>query len=74
VRGEGFCFFLFERGAGGREGEDQHLMHKVRGNYSSCTFRRSENICNISESAREKRKMDRNRIKLSLAQKVVLYS
>jgi len=32
-------------------------MHKVRGNYSSCTCRSSENICSNSGSAQEKGKM-----------------
>jgi hypothetical protein len=31
-------------------------MHKVRGNYSSCTGRSSENICNSSGGAQEKGK------------------
>jgi hypothetical protein len=31
-------------------------MHKVRGNYSSCTGKSSENICNSSGGAQEKRK------------------
>jgi hypothetical protein len=44
-------------------------MHKVRGNYSSCTCRSSENTCSSSGSAQEKGKMGQNRIKLSLAQK-----
>ncbi len=28
--------------------ETRHFMHKVRGNYSSCTGRSSENICSNS--------------------------
>jgi hypothetical protein len=32
------------------------LMHKVRGNYSSCTVRSSENICSSSAGAQEKGK------------------
>jgi hypothetical protein len=31
-------------------------MHKVRGNYSSCTGRSSENICSNSGGAQEKGK------------------
>jgi hypothetical protein len=31
-------------------------MHKVRGNYSSCTSRSSENICSSSGGAHGKRK------------------
>jgi hypothetical protein len=40
----------------------QQLMHRVRGNYSSCTCRSSENICSSSGGAQD-------RMKLSLAQK-----
>jgi hypothetical protein len=32
-------------------------MYKVRGNYSSCICRSSENICSISGGAQEKGKM-----------------
>jgi hypothetical protein len=44
-------------------------MNKDQGNYSSCTCRSSENICNSSGSggAQEKGKTDQNRMKLSLA-------
>jgi len=34
----------------------QHLMHKVRGNYSSPTCRSGENICRSSGGAQEKGK------------------
>jgi len=46
-------------------------MYKVRGNYSSCTCRSSENLCSSNGGAQEKRK-DRVKTgwKLSLAQKV----
>jgi hypothetical protein len=43
-------------------------MHKVRGNYSSCTGRSSENICGSSGGAQEK---GQNRMKLSSAQRMV---
>ncbi len=33
-------------------------MHKVRGNYSSCTCRSSENICSNSGVAQEKGKTE----------------
>jgi hypothetical protein len=36
--------------------ETQHLVHEVRGNYSSCTYRSSENICRNGGGANEKRK------------------
>jgi hypothetical protein len=37
--------------------KNQHLVHKVRANYSSCTSRNSENICSSSSgSAHEKGK------------------
>jgi hypothetical protein len=36
--------------------ETEHLMHKVRGNYSSCACRSSENICRSSGGAQEKGK------------------
>jgi len=32
----------------------QHLMHKIRGNYSSCTGRISENLCSRSGGAQKK--------------------
>jgi hypothetical protein len=51
--------------------ETQHLMHKVRGNFRSPTCRSSENICRSSGGAQEKGKTGQNRMKLSLAQKVV---
>jgi hypothetical protein len=42
-------------------------MHKVRGNYSSCTGRSSENICSNSGGALEKKERGvQNRMKLSL--------
>jgi hypothetical protein len=44
-------------------------VHKVRGNYSSCTCSSSENICSSSGGAQEKGKRDQNRMRLSLAQK-----
>jgi hypothetical protein len=44
-------------------------MHKVRGNYSSCTCRSSESLFSNSGCAQEKGKTGQNRRKLSLAQK-----
>jgi len=44
-------------------------MHKVRGHYSSCTCRSSENICSSSGGAHENGNTGQNRMKLSLAQK-----
>jgi hypothetical protein len=44
-------------------------MHKVRGNYSSCTGGSSQNICSSSGGAREKEREGENRMKLSLPQK-----
>jgi hypothetical protein len=38
--------------------ETQHLMHKVRGNYSSCTYGSSENICNSSEGIPSRKRKD----------------
>jgi hypothetical protein len=38
----------------GMKTETQHLMHKVRGSYSSCTCRSSENICSSSGGPQEK--------------------
>ncbi len=35
-------------------------MHKVRGNYSSCTCRSSENICSGSGGAQEKGQTGQN--------------
>ncbi len=49
-------------------------MHKVRGNYSSCTCRSSENICSSSGGAHEKGKRDQNRMKLSLANGRLMYT
>jgi hypothetical protein len=50
--------------------ETQHLMHKVRSNYSSCTCRSSENICRSSGGAREKGKRgSKPPMKLNLTQK-----
>jgi hypothetical protein len=36
--------------------ETQHLMYKVRDNYSNCTCRSSENICSSSGGTQDKRK------------------
>jgi hypothetical protein len=46
-------------------------MHKVRGNYSSCTGRSSENICGSSGGGQEKGKRCQNRMKLSSVQRMV---
>ncbi len=48
-------------------------MRKVGGNYSRCTCRSSENTCSSSGSAQEIGKTGQNRMKLSLAQKVVYF-
>jgi hypothetical protein len=40
-------------------------MRKVRGNYSSCTCRSSENICSSSGGAQEKEKASQKLMKLS---------
>jgi hypothetical protein len=44
-------------------------MHKVRGNYSSCTGGSSPKICSSGEGAQEKEREGQNRMKLSLPQK-----
>jgi hypothetical protein len=50
-------------------------MHKVRGNYSSCTCRSSENICSSNGGAQEEGKTRfETEMKLSLARKVVHFS
>jgi hypothetical protein len=49
-------------------------MHKVRGNYNSCTCRSSENICSSSGDAQEKGKRGSNMLELRLAQKTVHFS
>jgi hypothetical protein len=42
-------------------------MHKVRGNYNSCTGRSSENICGSSGGAQEKGNRGQNRMKLQFS-------
>jgi hypothetical protein len=39
-----------------RNAESQHLKHKFKRNYSSCTGRSSENLCSSNGGAQEKRK------------------
>ncbi len=46
-------------------------MHKVRGNYSSCTGGLSQKICSRNGGAQEKEREGQNRMKLSLSQKMV---
>jgi hypothetical protein len=47
------------------------LKLSIRGNYSSCTCRSSENICSSSGGAEERKDEGQNRMKISLAQKEV---
>ncbi len=44
-------------------------MHKVRGNYSSCTSSSNENICNSNGGRLLKGKRGQNKMKLYLSQK-----
>ncbi len=54
--------------------ETQHSVHKVRGSYSSCTGRSSENTCSSNGGNQEKGKWGgQNRMKLSLPQKKMVH-
>jgi len=51
--------------------ETQHLMHKVRGNCTSCTCSSSENICSSSGGAQEKGKTGSKQDETQFGKKVV---